>query len=956
MGVWRGRLAEAAGRAWTTPAGLLALLVLGLGLRLVGITFQPLWWDEGYSVYFAALPLGEMVRQTAVDIHPPLYYALLHGWIGLWGPSVSALRWLSVLAGLAAVPLAFALGRAWWGARAGWLAGALLTLSPFHIYYSQEVRMYALVATLGLAATALYVRLWRAGKGGSRWAWVGYGAALAAALYTQYFAAFLLLAHALHTLWALRPPSTRRLAVRLLGAQGAAGLCFVPWLAYAGPKLWLYVGYKVGQDADRPLGLLAYLGRHLAAMGSGHWEGGLADGWWLGLLPVAFTAVLLAWPRRRHRPAGLPLLGLLLAVPLLGGFLVNQAAPFAPQRGERLLLLAAPAFLLLLAGALVQAWRRWRPLFWAGSAALLAIWAAALGAFYTVERYPNDDPRPLVARVAAVSTRDDVVVCVFPWQVGYFQAYHPEPRPQLLQTPSQVLPQAVQFWEEDAARRQRDLADLLATHPRVWLPAYLASGSPLEGWMREDLEELGHWALAEWYGSSSLMLFVGPAAATANVPAPAQFEDRLRLEEGSLGLGPTETGRGVLRAELTLRPLAPLADGTRLVLRLRDDAGDIPAQWDWEPSHGLQPFPSWAVGATRRVRLGLLTPAGLAPGLYRLEAGVADGLTGQELSARDGVGQVQGTGWPLGQVSLSEPDPPLSPAALPVASPQRSDLAPPGSGAAVRLLGHSMPAQAVETGWELPVSLFWQALSGGGQEAVVFVQGLDGQGQVRFAQEVQPAQGRYPTSRWREGTLVHDLHRLTLPADLEAGRYRLIAGLLDPATRSRWEVESGAGRGNDVVPLGEVEVTTRLHIWAEPTASSAASATFGERLRLVGYDLDGGTLRPGGQVRLTLHWQALATPAESYAVFVHLTAADGSLAAQDDHLPGDGLLPTPGWLPGEYVADEHRLTVPPWAGPGAYRLWVGWYRPSDGQRLPVTSDRLVVGDALWLQDLVVEAP
>jgi hypothetical protein len=69
-------------RLW--PLGL--LLLLGLDLRLARLGFQPLWWDEGYSVYFATLPLGEMVRQTAVDNHPPLYYALLQLRTALLGP------------------------------------------------------------------------------------------------------------------------------------------------------------------------------------------------------------------------------------------------------------------------------------------------------------------------------------------------------------------------------------------------------------------------------------------------------------------------------------------------------------------------------------------------------------------------------------------------------------------------------------------------------------------------------------------------------------------------------------------------------------------------------------------------------------------------------------------------------------------------------------------------------
>ncbi len=73
------------------------LSLLALLLRVARLDFQPLWWDEGYSVWFAHQPLAEMLRLTALDIHPPLYYALLGGWSQLFGLAPAALRLLSVI-------------------------------------------------------------------------------------------------------------------------------------------------------------------------------------------------------------------------------------------------------------------------------------------------------------------------------------------------------------------------------------------------------------------------------------------------------------------------------------------------------------------------------------------------------------------------------------------------------------------------------------------------------------------------------------------------------------------------------------------------------------------------------------------------------------------------------------------------------------------------------------------
>ena len=64
----------------------LALVLWGaFALRLAQLTFQPLWFDEGWSVWFGMSGLRDMLERTALDIHPPLYYALLHGWIAIAG-------------------------------------------------------------------------------------------------------------------------------------------------------------------------------------------------------------------------------------------------------------------------------------------------------------------------------------------------------------------------------------------------------------------------------------------------------------------------------------------------------------------------------------------------------------------------------------------------------------------------------------------------------------------------------------------------------------------------------------------------------------------------------------------------------------------------------------------------------------------------------------------------------
>jgi len=92
---------------FTQKTGFFALGLLtlfGLALRVVRLEFQPLWWDEGYTVWFATHPLGQMAALTAQDIHPPLYYALLRGWTLLLGTGPVALRLFSVAVGTLTIP------------------------------------------------------------------------------------------------------------------------------------------------------------------------------------------------------------------------------------------------------------------------------------------------------------------------------------------------------------------------------------------------------------------------------------------------------------------------------------------------------------------------------------------------------------------------------------------------------------------------------------------------------------------------------------------------------------------------------------------------------------------------------------------------------------------------------------------------------------------------------------
>ena len=207
--------------------GLLMLLMLGLGLRLVNSGGPGLWLDELWSVYLTRLPLDQMLRLVAqVDLHPPLYYFILRGLAPL-GQSELTLRLSSTIFDLAALLPLYLLTRRLSGTRAAWLACSLFTFSSLHVLYSQNVRMYTLLATLLLCSYALFWWL-VSEKSPPRWVFGAYLLVNLIALYLNNFAALFLATQLLILLLAFRTrPNFWRLGLLWL----ILGILYLPWLA-----------------------------------------------------------------------------------------------------------------------------------------------------------------------------------------------------------------------------------------------------------------------------------------------------------------------------------------------------------------------------------------------------------------------------------------------------------------------------------------------------------------------------------------------------------------------------------------------------------------------------------------------------------------------------------------------------------------------------------------------------
>ncbi|MBC7257655.1 MAG: glycosyltransferase family 39 protein [Chloroflexi bacterium] len=204
------------------------ILLAALALRLYGLERSSLWLDELMQVQAARRPWWAVPKAAlGHDGSAPLDYLITHFVYYHIGRSEGILRLPAVLWGVLSVATVYFLGKRMFDKTTGFLAAALLTILPSHIYYSQEVRPYSLPALMVLLATFAF---YHAVSRNTRGAWALYGITLVIGMYSHYYVAIVGILHGAYlVLMALakRLPWNRLLPYVV--AACAAGLLFLPW-------------------------------------------------------------------------------------------------------------------------------------------------------------------------------------------------------------------------------------------------------------------------------------------------------------------------------------------------------------------------------------------------------------------------------------------------------------------------------------------------------------------------------------------------------------------------------------------------------------------------------------------------------------------------------------------------------------------------------------------------------
>lgn len=412
---------------WLLVAGLMILAGM---LRWLDISAESLWVDEIYSYRQALKSVGSIIANAPADVHPPVYYILLHWWTLLFGTSEAGLRGLSVLFGVAAVPLMYLLGKRVWNPRTGLFAAFLLTISHFHIHYSQEARSYSYLVLVTIAGMLAFMRLLDEIKNDNTASWRTIGLFIIAnvlLMYSHFFALFVVVAQNAYiaSLLVLERPLFMRLWKRWIALQAVLLLIFIPWLQIL---YWQIRGLRGSFWIDKPnvftlLETLVEFAGSLAATAI--------------MLPLCALAIVEVRKRVLEKRSvyiiqtsnlhHIWLLGLWLILTILIPFV--QSLISTPIYYVKYTIPALPALLLLSAKGL-DAWE-WKSGLWEGWRGKL-VTTALVAALCIIAAYNthNDwnalekEPWREVAQYLASATEQEDAVFVHDWYCSHNLAYY----------------------------------------------------------------------------------------------------------------------------------------------------------------------------------------------------------------------------------------------------------------------------------------------------------------------------------------------------------------------------------------------------------------------------------------------------------------------------------------------------------------------------------------------------
>lgn len=500
---------------------LLAAAIRGL------VAFNgPLWRDEALFITIArAGSIQDLVHVLHFhESHPPLFYLMMRLWLSVVGDTDSRALLLSVLVGVALVPVMYVAGRQLYSRRAGLVAAAAAAIVPALNEYSGEIRPYSLLPLLAMVSCwALVVALRRR----SLITWSAYAGSAIALVYTHNWA-WLLLAGQFAAVIILIYREERSERIRLLLTSGAAflaiGVAYLPWVptlifqsAHAGhpPRdvessgaLLLLIPNGIGRAVQSTLLPPVHALQVLAVV---------------ACAAVAASLVILAFRILRSRktvrgyavapsrdveaavarPDTALTTTVFLTVPVVATLAATVLSIHSDMMQPRCLAMLTPLLLMLVADRIDRSWTAAPPgslrrrLLLAGAAVMILDYSVRLNFLI---RTPRSNSESVAAAVGRATEPSDLVIVAREWIAASFNHYYPASNRQI-DFPLFRRQDSGDFsdvWSRlaDPAALERvasEIADAKKSRRRVWLIVDGPALRPLSVDESRDAEKPGHY-------------------------------------------------------------------------------------------------------------------------------------------------------------------------------------------------------------------------------------------------------------------------------------------------------------------------------------------------------------------------------------------------------------------------------------------------------------------------------
>lgn len=258
-----------------------------------------------------------------------------------------------------------------------------------------------------------------------------------------------------------------------------------------------------------------------------------------------------------------------------------------------------------------------------------------------------------------------------------------------------------------------------------------------------------------------------------------------------------------------------------------------------------------------------------------------------------------------------------------------------------RLLGYQVSATAARPGEPLDIDLYWQVTGQPPGDYLLFVHLLDEAGALVAQRDTHPGLGNFPSSQWRPGDRFVDSIRLYVPETAYTPAVATLrVGLYAPGSY-RLGIT-----GPDGQSLGDALTLAQINLAPNPGSyPNTQQQNFNDEIRLVGYEYSQRAARPGDELVVTLHWEAIRSVTTDYVVEVRLLDEAGQIWAAADSRPQAGQSPTATWTAGQFVTDTHTLIIKEDTPAGSYLVEIA-LRDVVSQ----TRQNIVADDGHWLDD------